>query len=97
MEINSDSLLPKDPGGGEGFDNFARTLYVTPLLMERYFDIAEFVVDDLGARKWRALVAPNNISIWQRIKHWWLAWISDRDYLYETTVANARKAISNCE
>jgi hypothetical protein len=42
ISVKTDSLLPRDPGGGEGFDNFAGTLYITPLLMERYFQISEY-------------------------------------------------------
>ena len=40
VAVNVDSLFPDDPSGGEGFDNQASTLYLTPLLIERYFETA---------------------------------------------------------
>jgi len=95
--VNTDSLLPRDPGGGEGFDNFARTLYITPLLMERYFDIGESVIEQMNAQKesWRQQVPENSFSIFQRIKHWWYRWIYHRDLAYEATIRNARDAIGS--
>jgi hypothetical protein len=95
VEINTDSLFPRDPGGGEGFDNFARTLYITPLLMERYFEVAEFVVEELGCRedKWRALVPANRFSLLQKLQQWWHQWQYGVDLSYPMTLANARQAI----
>ena len=95
IQINADSLFPKDPGGGEGFDNFARTLYITPLLMERYFEVSESVVERLARQeeKWRALVPSNRFSLLQKIRHWWVRWVQDRDLAYEATLLHAKKAI----
>ncbi len=95
MQINADSLFPKDAGGGEGFDNFAGTLYLTPLLMERYFEVAESVVEDLARRedKWRTLVPANRFSWLQKIRHWWGRWWQERDPAYEATLAHAKEAI----
>ncbi|HUR46272.1 MAG TPA: DUF1592 domain-containing protein [Candidatus Saccharimonadales bacterium] len=36
--------FPADGGGGGGFDNNADTLFVPPILMERYFDAAEQIL-----------------------------------------------------
>lgn len=96
MEIKSDSLFPRDPAGGQGFDNYAATLYITPLLMERYFEVAEYVIEELGDQddQWRGLVSPNQFSLLQRIKHWWYKLIYDQDLALETTLANADKAIT---
>ncbi len=93
--VNTDSLLPRDPGGGEGFDNFARTLYITPLLMERYFDIGESVIQQLHSNEesWRAWVPENSFSLFQRIQHWWYRWVYDYDMSHEATLQNARQAI----
>ena len=95
IKVNTDSLLPRDPGGGEGFDNFARSLYVTPLLMERYFDIGDSVIEGLNKNreKWRSLVPENKFSVFARIKHWWYHVMYHRDLAYETTLENAREAI----
>jgi len=95
--IKTDSLMPRDPGGGEGFDNFSGTLYITPLLMERYFQIAETVVEQMSANRelWRRHVPANRFSIFQRIKHWWYAWIHKQDLAYEATLEHAREAIAS--
>ena len=37
--------FPADGGGGEGFDNNGETLFVPPLLMERYFEVAAEVTN----------------------------------------------------
>jgi hypothetical protein len=95
ITIKTDSLLPRDPGGGEGFDNYSNTLYITPLLMERYFELAESIIGQMyqDPYLWRKYVAPNTFSLFQRIKHWWYSWIYDRDLAYESTLDNARNAI----
>lgn len=93
--IKTDSLFPSDPAGGEGFDNFANSLYVTPLLMERYFEVGEMVIEDLASREeeWRSLVPDNTFSVFQRLKHWWYDLVYSRDLAYETTLDHARNAI----
>ena len=37
-------LFPVDGSGGEGFDNHADTLYLSPLLLERYLEVADRVL-----------------------------------------------------
>ena len=37
-------LFPVDGSGGEGFDNNGETLYFSPLLAERYLEVAELVL-----------------------------------------------------
>ncbi|MFN0101143.1 MAG: DUF1588 domain-containing protein [Bryobacteraceae bacterium] len=37
--------LPVDGAGGEGFDNAAETLFLSPLHSEKYLDIAKFAMD----------------------------------------------------
>ncbi|MGI9541697.1 MAG: DUF1592 domain-containing protein [Cyclobacteriaceae bacterium] len=95
VTVDTDSLFPRDPGGGEGFDNFAGTLYLTPLLMERYFEVGESVIEQLGAdeSRWRNLVPANRFSLFQRLKHWWYDKIYDQDLAYQATIANAKEAI----
>ena len=96
ITVNTDSLLPRDPGGGEGFDNFANTLYVTPLLMERYFEIGETVIERLGSdpSEWRELVPANKFSIFQSIRHWWYNLFHDQDLAYLATREQAKQAIN---
>lgn len=40
-----EDLFPADGSGGEGFDNNGETLFVPPLLMERYLEAAQQILD----------------------------------------------------
>lgn len=43
-------LFPVDGSGGEGFDNNAETLYLSPLLAERYLEVADRILDAVIVR-----------------------------------------------
>ena len=47
LDIHMDfaSLLPADGAGGEGFDNAAETLFLSPLHSEKYLEAARFALD----------------------------------------------------
>lgn len=45
MHLDIGRFLPADGAGGEGFDNAAETLFLSPLLTEKYLDAASFAVD----------------------------------------------------
>ena len=47
LDIHLDiaSALPADGAGGEGFDNAAETLFLSPLLAEKYLEVAKFAID----------------------------------------------------
>ena len=45
IQIDVSEMFPADGPGGEGFDNAAETLFVSPLLTEKYLEAAKFVVD----------------------------------------------------
>ncbi len=45
LQIDVSEMLPIDGPGGEGFDNTAETLFFSPLLTEKYLEIARFVVN----------------------------------------------------
>ena len=45
IQIDVSEMFPVDGPGGEGFDNAAETLFVSPLLTEKYLDAAKFVLD----------------------------------------------------
>ena len=45
--------LPGDGAGGEGFDNAAETLFLSPLHSEKYMEIAKFAVD-FAAREFKS-------------------------------------------
>lgn len=43
--LNFSETLPVEGGGGEGFENNGETLFMPPMLMERFLDAAQEVVD----------------------------------------------------
>jgi hypothetical protein len=45
LQVDLSSSLPADGAGGEGFDNAAETLFLSPLLSEKYIKAAKFVMD----------------------------------------------------
>jgi cytochrome c551/c552 len=45
LQTDLTSFLPAEGAGGEGFDNAGETLFVTPLLGEKYLDAAKFALD----------------------------------------------------
>ena len=45
IQIDLKEMFPADGPGGEGFDNAVETLFVSPLLAEKYLEAAAFVVD----------------------------------------------------
>ncbi|MCU1260715.1 MAG: hypothetical protein JWO80_3600 [Bryobacterales bacterium] len=45
VDLDVSELFPEDGTGGEGFDTDGETLYLAPLLMERYLQAAQQVLD----------------------------------------------------
>jgi mono/diheme cytochrome c family protein len=47
LDVQTDltSFLPSEGAGGEGFDNAGETLFLTPLLAEKYMGAAKFALD----------------------------------------------------
>lgn len=45
VNLNFSETFPLEGGGGEGFDNNSETLFLPPLLMERYMEAAQQIVD----------------------------------------------------
>ena len=45
LELNVEDIFPADEAGGEGFDNNGETLFVPPMLMERYLEAASLALD----------------------------------------------------
>lgn len=65
--------FPTDGSGGAGFDNFASTMFLTPLKLERYYDAAEEILDEAHANQglWLKVVPQSyNPSFWRRISNW---------------------------
>lgn len=47
LDFNVGEMLPSEGGGGEGFDNAGATLFITPVLIEKYLEAAEVVLSTL--------------------------------------------------
>ena len=47
VDLHAGDLLPSEGGGGEGFDNAGATLFITPVLMEKYLEAAELVLSTI--------------------------------------------------
>ena len=52
IDYNVSELFPNDGTGGSGFDTNGETLFIPPLLMERYMEAAQQILD-------RAIVTPD--------------------------------------
>lgn len=66
LDIHLDlaSALPAEGAGGEGFDNAAETLFLSPLHSEKYMEIARFALD-FAAKEYKSrtrilITAPGN-------------------------------------
>lgn len=73
VTYDAPAKFPTDGSGGAGFDNFARTLFITPLKMERYYNAAEEIMEEVYADEglWRKVVPESyNKSFWRRIGDW---------------------------
>jgi hypothetical protein len=53
IQVDLTSSLPADGAGGEGFDNAGETLFLTPLLLEKYMQAAKFAVD-VAAKEYKS-------------------------------------------
>ncbi|MEM6633469.1 MAG: DUF1592 domain-containing protein [Bacteroidota bacterium] len=73
VEVKVDSIFPSDPSGGAGFDNQARVLYLSPLLLERYFETANHLIEALSQDEvnWRRKVPQYRSSFRESIRIFW--------------------------
>ncbi len=53
IQVDLTSSLPADGAGGEGFDNAAETLFLSPLLSEKYMKAAKFAMD-VAAKEYKS-------------------------------------------
>jgi CubicO group peptidase (beta-lactamase class C family) len=77
------SKFPADGSGGAGFDNFASTLFFTPLKMERYYEAAEDIMDRAHSDEmlWRRIVPVSyKKSFWKRVGDWFRNIFTTVDY-----------------
>ena len=54
--------FPPDGGGGGGFDNNAATLFIPPILMEKYLGAAVAVIDQADPKRWRVAAPGMGVS-----------------------------------
>lgn len=90
VDFDAKAKFPSDGSGGAGFDNFASTLFLTPLKMERYYEAAEEILDEAHSNPelWRNLVPePYVETFWSRLLNWFKSFFSDIDYADEPVKA----------
>ncbi len=95
VEVNVDSIFPSDPSGGGGFDNQAGTLYLTPLLIERYFEAAEGIVEGIyrDEEAWRELVPEYRNSWGNVLRNFWYRTFFAKDLSLERPIAHASEIL----
>ena len=95
LEVDVDSIFPSDPSGGAGFDNHAAVLYMSPLLIERYFDTADGLLETLysDTEAWRKLVPKYKGSIWSSLRIIWYRLFFKKDVSLERPVRLASDAL----
>lgn len=97
VNFKVNQYFPKDASGGEGFDNYARTLYITPLLMERYLEASEWIIEEMACsvEDWEKMVPPFRRTWSQGLAVWWQKRWNNRDISMDAPRAAARTATVN--
>ncbi|MDH3651905.1 MAG: DUF1592 domain-containing protein, partial [Saprospiraceae bacterium] len=96
VDFDALSYFPAEASGGEGFDNQAGVLYMTPLLMERYYMAADSVVRQarLASEIWRELMPKNyRPGPLRRFSNWWKQTISKQEIYWGKPANIASKII----
>lgn len=73
IQFDAKNYFPSDGSGGGGFDNQGRSLFFTPLKLERYYDAATEIVDSVYSNKelWSKVVPVKyDQNWWQRFSNW---------------------------
>lgn len=95
VDFDAASYFPSDGSGGAGFDNYSRTLFMTPLRLEHYMDAAEEILNEAYADRevWSRLVPdPYHESWWTRFTRWFKGLFSEAEVRY-VPVAEAQNVI----
>lgn len=82
LHINFDArnYFPSDGSGGGGFDNQGRSLFFTPLKLERYYDAATAIIDSVHKNKelWsKVVLVTYQQNWWHRFCNWVKSLFSD--------------------
>lgn len=96
VDFEARDFFPPDGSGGEGFDNQSRTLFITPLLMERYYAAADSVLSRAwrNPELWQQLV-PESYSpgVSERMSVWWNKTILNREVNLDKPVGKALQTL----
>ena len=88
VDFDATREFPSDGSGGAGFDNFSKTLFMTPLRFESYLDAADKILDSAYANHeiWMKIVPnPYEESWWARFSRWVTNLFSGDDSMYIPT------------
>lgn len=96
VQVDVNALFPKDPGGGEGFDNHAGALFMSSLEIDLYFDMAEKVIETMRCDElyWRKYVPRANYSLVQKLAQYWNRLLG-KNNIENHVIDHARLAIGN--
>lgn len=96
-EFETVHYFPSEGSGGQGFDNQAGTLFISPLTMERYYNAADSIVRQIRSDKdhWRRVVPDRyTVGLGRRLINNLLSiFRSDHEPYWERPVIEARKII----
>ncbi|SOE20572.1 Protein of unknown function [Spirosomataceae bacterium TFI 002] len=96
IDFEPKSFFPSDGSGGGGFDNQGKSLFVSPLKLERYYDASDQIVSGLLAEeeKWQKVV-PFQFGVggWEGFVMWFKALFSDKYDYYKNPQLASQKVI----
>jgi hypothetical protein len=73
VDFDARKNFPSDGSGGGGFDNQSKALFFTPLKLERYYDAADVIINEVfeSPDKWSNVVPiVYKQNWWQRFRNW---------------------------
>jgi Protein of unknown function (DUF1592)/Protein of unknown function (DUF1588)/Protein of unknown function (DUF1587)/Protein of unknown function (DUF1585)/Protein of unknown function (DUF1595) len=82
VQFDAKNAFPSDGSGGGGFDNQGRALFFTPLKLERYYDAADNIIQQVynDPEKWNRIVPIEyKQNWWHKFLNWVKSIFSD-DY-----------------
>jgi hypothetical protein len=96
VDFDAKNYFPSDGSGGGGFDNQGGALFFTPLKLERYYDAANVIVDEVSDNEdlWKAVVPITYQPTWyHRFFNWFKSIFSDNYKVTNAPEASAEKVI----
>ncbi len=97
IDVPVEKYFPADGSGGGGFDNQSKVLYLSPLLLERYYEVAQIILDSAyqDAEIWDQIVPHSYQPVfWEKMIHFLLRIVNGgHEYLVNCAKEEARKSI----